>query len=62
MASSHAFGVIILFIVAGIVGFVLNLLTEIPYVGWVLWIILIPILIIFEARYICRIYESSGET
>ncbi len=60
--GSYILALIILFIVAGIVGFVLNLLTEIPYIGWVLWIILIPILIIFEARYICRIYESSGET
>ncbi|MDI9634043.1 MAG: DUF4013 domain-containing protein [Methanolinea sp.] len=59
--GSYIIAVIILFIVAGIIGLVLNLIGSIPYVGLILWIVLLPFLIIFEARYICMVYESAGE-
>lgn len=59
--GSYIIALIILFIVAGIIAFVLNLISMIPFIGLILWLILIPFLIIFEARYICMVYESAGE-
>lgn len=58
--GSYILALIILFVVAGVIAFILNLLTEIPYIGWIIWLILIPFLIIFEARYICRVYDAAG--
>lgn len=59
--GSYILALIILFIVAGIIWFILNLIAGIPYVGWIIWIILLPFLILFQARYICMVYDSSGE-
>lgn len=59
--GSYIIALIILFIVAGIIAFVLNLISMIPFIGLILWLILLPFLIIFEARYICMVYESAGE-
>lgn len=58
---NYIIALIILFIVAGIITFVLNLISMIPFIGLILWLILLPFLIIFEARYICMVYESAGE-
>jgi hypothetical protein len=60
--GSYILALIILFIVAFIIGIVLSVFMSIPYVGWILWLILIPFLILFEARYICMVYDSAGET
>ncbi|MDH7511129.1 MAG: DUF4013 domain-containing protein [Methanolinea tarda] len=59
--GSYIVALIILFIVAGIIAFVLNLISMIPFIGFILWLVLLPFLIIFEARYICMVYESAGE-
>ena len=58
--GSYILALIILIIIVGIIGFILNLFTLIPYIGWLIFLILIPFLIIFEARYICMDYEASG--
>jgi len=59
--GSYIIALIILYIVAGIIGIVLNLVSHIPFVGWILMLILLPFLILFEARYFCMVYESAGE-
>lgn len=58
--GSYILALIILFVVAGIIWFVINLFNMIPFIGWVITLILLPFLIIFEARYITWVYESSG--
>lgn len=58
--GSYILALIIFFIVAGIIWFVINLFNMIPFIGWLITLILLPFLIIFEARYITRIYEASG--
>ncbi|OPX70460.1 MAG: hypothetical protein A4E36_00532 [Methanoregulaceae archaeon PtaB.Bin009] len=58
--GSYILALIILFIVAGIIWFVINLLSAIPFIGWLIALILLPFMIIFEARYITRVYEASG--
>jgi len=59
--GSYIIALIILYIVAGIIGIVLNLVSMIPFIGWILMLILLPFLILFEARYFCMVYESAGE-
>ncbi|HOT03126.1 MAG TPA: DUF4013 domain-containing protein [Methanolinea sp.] len=58
--GSYILALIILFIVAGIIWFVINLFNMIPFIGWLITLILLPLLIIFEARYVTRVYEASG--
>ncbi|HNS83138.1 MAG TPA: DUF4013 domain-containing protein, partial [Methanolinea sp.] len=58
--GSYILALIILFIVAGIIWFVINLLSAIPFIGWLIALVLLPFMIIFEARYITRVYEASG--
>lgn len=60
--GSYILALIILFIVAGIIWLVINLFSMIPYIGWLIALILLPFMIIFDARYICRVYEASGTT
>lgn len=59
--GSYILSLIILVIVAWIIGFILNLFMAIPFIGWIIWLVLLPFLILFEARYICMVYDSSGE-
>ena len=58
--GSYILALIILFIVAGIIWFVINLLSAIPFIGWLIALVLLPFMIIFEARYITMVYEASG--
>ncbi|MCX6688613.1 MAG: DUF4013 domain-containing protein [Methanoregula sp.] len=48
---------IIMGIIVGIVTFILNL---IPYIGFILALIVGPLLAIFQARYLCLLYDSAG--
>jgi len=59
--GSYILALIILFVVGGIISLVLNLFSMIPFIGWLIWLVLLPFLIIFEARYMCMVYESTGE-
>lgn len=59
--GSYILALIILFIIGVIAGFILNLVGMIPFIRLILWLVLLPFWIIFEARYVCMIYESAGE-
>jgi len=54
---SYIFALIIMIIIIGIVEF---LCMAIPAIGWLLFFILSPFIVLFEARYLCQIYDSAG--
>ena len=52
---------IIALIVMGIVIGVVELICElIPYVGFILLLIISPFLVLFHARYLCKLFDSAG--
>ncbi|HVN65503.1 MAG TPA: DUF4013 domain-containing protein [Methanomicrobiales archaeon] len=53
--GSYIFALIVVFLVAGIIAFILS---AIPYIGWLLMFIVAPALTIFIARYITLVYDS----
>jgi hypothetical protein len=55
---SYILALIVLLLITGIIELICWL---IPYVGWVLLIVLLPFIGIFSARYITLLYESAGE-
>ena len=54
---SYIFSLVILIIILGIVEAIFML---IPYIGQLLLFLLTPFIVIFEARYICQLYDSAG--
>jgi len=55
---TYILALIVLLLITGIIELICWV---IPYVGWVLLIILLPFIGIFSARYITLLYESAGE-
>jgi hypothetical protein len=43
-----------------IFGIILALIMAIPYIGWLIYLVLLPPLVIFEGRYLTQVYESGG--
>jgi hypothetical protein len=54
---NYIIALVILYVVVGVVIFILGL---IPIIGWLLMFILVPFFGIFSARYICNLYDSAG--
>ncbi|MEN6443471.1 MAG: DUF4013 domain-containing protein [Methanoregula sp.] len=54
---NYIIALIVMFIVLGIVEFICML---IPYIGIILLFIIMPFMVIFEARYLCMLYDSAG--
>ncbi len=59
--GTYIIALIVLFIVAFIFALILNIIMAIPFIGWLIYLFLLPLLILFEARFITLIYESAGE-
>ncbi len=55
--GNYIVALIILFIVMLVFSFILALITAIPYLGLIIYIILIPPLTIFQARFLTQLYE-----
>jgi hypothetical protein len=53
----YILAIIIMIIVIGIVEFILML---IPFVGGILVFLLIPFFVMFQAHYLCELYDSAG--
>lgn len=52
---------IIALIIAGIIiGIVEAICMIIPYIGQILLFILLPVLMIFQSRYLCQLYDAAG--
>jgi len=54
---SYIFALIIMAIIIGIVE---GILFAIPFIGGLLGFLLTPFLALFEARYLCQVYDSAG--
>jgi hypothetical protein len=54
---NYIIALIVLFIILGIVEFICMI---IPYVGFFLLFIIMPFVVLFEARYLCMLYDSAG--
>ncbi|MBP9008834.1 MAG: hypothetical protein KBG16_09260 [Methanospirillum sp.] len=44
-----------------ILGMLINLVMEAPFIGIIIALFLWPLLTIFESRYFTRLYDESGE-
>lgn len=54
---SYILALIVMIVIIGIVEVICMF---IPYVGWLLLFILLPLLVVFEARYLTLLYDSAG--
>jgi hypothetical protein len=54
---SYIIALIIMFIIIWIIEIILMM---IPYIGWLLLLILYPVFALFEARYLTLLYDSAG--
>jgi hypothetical protein len=54
---SYIFALIIMIIIIGIVQVIGS---AIPYIGQLLLFLITPFIVMFEARYICQVYDSAG--
>jgi len=52
--------IVALLIMSIIVGIVMFILELIPYIGFILVLIVAPFIAIFQARYLCLLYDSAG--
>jgi hypothetical protein len=57
--GSYILALIVLFVVMVVFVFILALIMGIPYIGWLIYLVLIPLLTIFEARYLTLIYNEG---
>lgn len=58
--ANYIVALIILWVVGVVFGIVMNILGFIPFLGWLLILVTIPGVVIFQARYLTRVYESAG--
>lgn len=58
---NYIVGLIVLYVIAMILGVVINLVMEVHLIGLIIGLFLWPVLTIFEARYLTLLYETSGE-
>jgi hypothetical protein len=58
--GSYILALIVLAVVMMIFGIILALIMAIPYIGWLMYLVLLPPLVIFEGRYLTQVYESGG--
>lgn len=58
--GTYILALIILIIVQFVIGIVLGIITMIPVLGAIIEFVLIAPIAIFEARYVCQIYDAAG--
>ncbi len=58
--GGYILALIVLAIVVMIFSIILALIMAIPYIGWLIYLFLLPPLVIFEGRYLTQVYESGG--
>jgi len=59
--GSYILALIILAVVMMVIGFILMLIVAIPYIGWLIYLVLIPPVSIFSARYFAQVYDEGEE-
>lgn len=56
----YIIALIVLMVCGAIFGFVMGILMMIPILGWLLYLCMIPLWMLFVSRYICQLYDSVG--
>ena len=59
--GGYILALIVLAVVVMVFAFILALIMGIPYIGWLIYLILLPLLSIFQARYLAMVYDEGGE-
>jgi hypothetical protein len=59
--GSYIIALIVLAVVVMVFAIILALIMGIPYIGWLIYLILLPLLSIFQARYLAMVYEEGSE-
>lgn len=57
--GSYILALIVLFFVMVVFVFILALIMGIPYIGWLIYLVLLPPISIFQARYLAQIYNEG---
>lgn len=55
----YILALLVLFIVLMVFWFILAIIMAIPYIGWLIYLVLIPLLSIFQARYLAQVYDEG---
>jgi len=59
--GSYILSLIVLAVVVMVFAIILALIMGIPYIGWLIYLILLPLLSIFQARYLAMVYDEGSE-
>jgi hypothetical protein len=59
--GTYIIALIIIYVISFILGMLINLIIEAPYIGIIIALFLWPLVTIFESRYFTQLYEESGE-
>ncbi|HWQ63042.1 MAG TPA: DUF4013 domain-containing protein [Methanospirillum sp.] len=59
--GSYLLASVVLWVISFIVGIFFNLVTEIPYLGFIIMFFVSVVFTIFEARYLALVYESANQ-
>jgi len=59
--GSYIVALIVLAVVVMVFAIILALIMGIPYIGWLIYLILLPLLSIFQARYLAMVYDEGSE-
>jgi hypothetical protein len=59
--GNYIVALIVLWVISLVLGLILSAIAAIPFIGWLIWLFLFPLLLIFESRYICQIYDAAGQ-
>ncbi len=58
--GSYIIALIIVWLLGAIFGVIINFLMLIPFIGWLIMFILLPVWVVFEARFITQVYEAGA--
>jgi hypothetical protein len=58
--GSYILALIVLAVVVMVFAVILALIMGIPYIGWLIYLILLPLLSIFQARYLAMVYDEGS--
>jgi hypothetical protein len=58
--GNYIVALIVLWVISIILGLIISAIAVIPFIGWLIWLFLFPLLLIFESRYITQIYDAAG--
>jgi hypothetical protein len=57
--GSYILALIVIAVIMLVMGFILSMIMAIPYIGWLIYLVLLPPLLIFEARYFAQVYDAG---